>query len=118
MVTHDEIRAICAQLPGAIESGPPVGFGVASKGKVRGFLWTWLERVHPKKARVPNERFIALMVPSLSAKDVILNSNTDVFFTEDHYNGYRAVLVRLDNATIDDIEDLIIDAWRCIAPKQ
>ena len=47
----------------------------------------------------------------------VLPSVQHLHITEDHYNGYRAALVCLDNATINDIEDLIIDAWRCIAPN-
>jgi hypothetical protein len=39
------------------------------------------------------------------------------FFTEPHYNGYPAVLVRLPAVTIDELEVLITDAWRCLAPR-
>jgi hypothetical protein len=39
------------------------------------------------------------------------------FFTEPHYNGYPAVLVRLDEVTVADLKPLIADAWRCQAPK-
>ena len=56
-----------------------------------------------------------LLITSVQHLQVI---NNLIIVAKDHNNGYRAVLVRLDNATINDIEDLIIDAWRCIAPKQ
>ena len=37
------------------------------------------------------------------------------FFTEPHYEGFPAVLVRL--VAIDEIErELLIDGWRCQAP--
>ena len=39
------------------------------------------------------------------------------FFTESHYNGFPAVLVRLAAIEPDEIEDLIIEAWRCKAPR-
>jgi hypothetical protein len=87
------------------------------KGKQKGFCWSWLERVHPKKARVPNERFLAVRVPNLSAKEIILGSDDQKFFTEDHYNGYPAVLVRLDEIAAGELEDYLIEAWRCVAPK-
>lgn len=116
MTTHDDVRRICAKLPGAAEGGPErFGFGVMVKGKHKGFLWTWAEKVDPKKARVVNDRVLAVMVPNLTVKDIILASDTEKFFTEPHYNGYPAVLVRLDVITPDDIEDLIIEAWRCKA---
>ena len=40
-----------------------------------------------------------------------------MFFTEDHYNGYPAILVRLDVDDISVLEDLLIEAWKCVAPK-
>ncbi len=39
------------------------------------------------------------------------------FFTEPHYNGFPAVLVRLDAVSVDELEALIGEAWRCQAPK-
>jgi hypothetical protein len=33
-----------------------------------------------------------------------------------HYNGFPAVLVRLTLIDVDELEELIVDAWRCQAP--
>jgi len=38
-------------------------------------------------------------------------------FTEPHYNGYPAVLVRLPLIDPVELEELIVDAWRCQAPR-
>jgi hypothetical protein len=43
--------------------------------------------------------------------------DTSKFFTEPHYSGYPAVLVRLDAVDEDELEDLLIEAWRCQASK-
>jgi hypothetical protein len=118
MTTYDDIRRICAKLPGSVEGVDRFGFSVENKGKWKGFAWTWAERIHPKKARVINERVLAVIVPNLSAKEVILGSGTEKFFTEPHYNGYPAVLVRLDCVAPEEIEDLLVDAWRCKAPPE
>jgi len=72
--------------------------------------------VHPKKASVPNDAVLAVIVPSLSAKEIILGSDSEKFFTEEHYNGFPAVLVRLEAIDPGELEDLIIEAWRCKAP--
>jgi hypothetical protein len=40
-----------------------------------------------------------------------------VFFTEPHYNGFPAVLVRLPAIELEQLEGLITDAWRIQAPK-
>ena len=39
------------------------------------------------------------------------------FFTEPHYNGYPAVLVRLAEVNAADLRQLLTDAWRCAAPR-
>ena len=41
----------------------------------------------------------------------------DVFFTEPHYNGYPAVLVRLPAIDVGLLEKVLTDAWRSRAPK-
>jgi hypothetical protein len=40
-----------------------------------------------------------------------------VFFTEPHYNGFPAVLVRLAAIDVDQLAELLTDAWRSQAPK-
>ena len=39
------------------------------------------------------------------------------FFTEPHYNGYPAILIRLAAIDTPLLEELITSAWRCMAPK-
>ena len=118
MATQDDVRRICAKLPGVTEGEERFGFGVEVKGKSKGFCWSWAERVDPKKARVINDDVLAVLVPNLTTKDLILQSDTEKFFTEPHYNGYPAVLVRLAAIDADELEDLLIEAWRCKAPKE
>src|SRR5689334_18900683 len=118
MTTHDDIRRICSKLPGAMEGNERFGFSVEVKGKAKGFLWTWSERVHPKKPKVINDGVLAVMVPNQTAKEVILGIDPEKYFTEDHYNGFPAVLVRLSAVEPAEIEDLIIEAWRTKAPKE
>lgn len=117
MATLDDVRRICSKLPGAQEGGERFGFDVEVKGKRKGFVWSWMERIEPKKARVANDGVLAVMVPSLAAKEVLLSSGAPWLFTEPHYNGFPAVLVRLADAPAEGLEDLVIEAWRCKAPK-
>ena len=49
---------------------------------------------------------------------MLLAADPDKFFTEPHYNGFPAVLVRLPAIDGDELEELIIDAWRCLAPQK
>jgi len=119
MATQDDVRRIASRLPGAIEgTGNRFAFGVMVKGKHKGFLWSWAERVDPKKARVVNDGALAIRVPNLSAKDMLIESDPAKFFTEPHYYGYPAVLVRLEAVEPEELEDLILEAWKTKAPKE
>lgn len=119
MVSLDDLRALAAGLPETVVSEDDrFALSVPVKGKLKGYVWAWLERVHPKKARVVNNGVMAVAVPGLSAKEVILNAHDpSQIFTEPHYNGYPAVLVRLENVDLDVLTDLVVEAWRCKAPR-
>ena len=41
-----------------------------------------------------------------------------MFFTTPHFDGYPAVLVRLDRIAVTDLEELVVDAWLSRAPKR
>jgi hypothetical protein len=75
-----------------------------------------MERIHPKKARVPNLNVIAIRVHDLAEKDMLLAARPSTLFTEPHYAGFPAVLVRLAAVDVDELEELILNAWRCQAP--
>ncbi|MEZ0326307.1 MAG: hypothetical protein ACAH95_10410 [Fimbriimonas sp.] len=118
MATLDDLRRIAADLPGTVVADDgQFAISVPVKGKLKGFVWAWAERVDPRKARVINESVVAIVVPSLSAKEVIVASLGEAAVEDPHYRGYPAVLVRLALISGEDLEDLVIDAWRCKAPK-
>lgn len=115
MTTHDDIRRIVSRLPGTVEGVDRFGFSVPNKGKLKGFAWSWAERIDPKKKKVVNDRVLAVSVPNLAAKEMIIASDPQKFFTEPHYDGFPAVLVRLDRVSPDEIEGLLWEAWKCKA---
>lgn len=116
MPNLDDVRRIASKLPGAIEGKAEFGFSVMVKGKPKGFIWPWNERVHPKRPKVPNDGVMAIIVKNLEIKDMLLDSGSPAIFTEPHYNGFPAVLVRLADVDLGELEDLIVEAWRCKAP--
>src|SRR5262245_46677935 len=117
MANQQDVRTIALALPGAVEVEGRFAFDVEHKGKRKGFVWVWLERIHPKKARVPNPSVLAIRVRDQAEKAMLLAADPDIFFTEPHYNGYPAVLVRLRAVTKAQLRKLVEDAWRCQAPK-
>ena len=112
MTTQDDVRRIALALPGVSESHDDFAFSVEVKGKAKGMAWSWKERVVPKKPRVPNFGVLAIRVANLGQKDLILSSKPKQFVHDPHYDGYPAVLVRLDAVSVADLEMLLTDAWR------
>ncbi|HMJ59476.1 MAG TPA: hypothetical protein VK467_10080 [Gemmatimonadales bacterium] len=117
MATRADVRRIALSLPETEEAANHFAFSVRNKGKLKGFVWVWMERVTPKKPRVPQPKVIAVRVANLDDKEVLLALDSMKFFTEPHYNGFPAILVRLAAVTVRELRPLITEAWRCQAPK-
>ncbi len=116
MADLNDVQRIVLLLPETTLDNDRVAFCVNNKGKRKGIAWVWMERLHPKKARVPNLNVIAIRVHDLAEKDMLLAAHPSTLFTEPHYNGFPAVLVRLAALDVDELEELILNAWRCQAP--
>ena len=110
------MRQIALSLPGARETAGRFAFTVENKGKQKQFVWAWNERVKPKKPRVPRADVLAVRVHDRAEKRALLASDREKFFTEPHYDGFPAVLVRLPAVTKRELRKLILNAWRCQAP--
>jgi hypothetical protein len=118
MASQADVRRIALSLPATEEAPGRFAFSVCNKGKLKGFVWVWMERVAPKKARVPQPKVIAVRVASLVDKDFMLTLNPEKFFTEPHYDGFPAILVRLAAVTARELRPIITEAWRCQASKE
>ena len=113
VATRADVRRIALALPEA-EEGEGFVFSVGGKG----FAWPWRERVDPRKARVPNPEVIGVRVANELEKQALLSLDPEVFFTEPHYDGYAAVLVRIPAIELDLLERVLTDAWLTRASKQ
>ena len=113
MASQADVRRIALALP-EVHEEPGFSFTVGGKG----FAWPWMERLDPKKARVPNPEVIGVRVANELEKQALLSLDTDAFFTEPHYDGYPAVLVRLPDIELGLLEKVLSDAWRCRAPRK
>jgi hypothetical protein len=116
MATQADVRRIALALPETTEDPNRFAFSVLNKGKAKGVAWVWLERIHPKKARVPNPKVIVVAVSDLHEKELLLAANPGKYFTEPHYNGYAAVHIRLADVGVAELRSLIVNAWCCAAP--
>ena len=105
MVTDDDVRRLALALPETTERpsyGTP-GFRVKDKLFARihqggGVLVVWC--AHELK------------------KESLIESEPEIFFTTAHYDGYPLVLVRMDAIGLDQLEALLLDAWRVRAPER
>jgi len=114
MADLEDVRRIALSLP---HTNGDNGFAVQNGGKSRGFAWVWMKRVDPNKPRVPCPDVLAVRTASLDEKEALIAADPEKFFTEPHYNNFPAVLVRLVNVELDELEELLIDGWRCQAPR-
>src|SRR6185503_3666116 len=88
MATQADVRRIALSLPETEEVEGRFAFSVRNKGKLKGIAWVWMERINPKKARVPNPAVLAVRVANEIDKDFLISTMPAKFFTEPHYNGF------------------------------
>ncbi len=112
MADIDDVRRIARSLPEAIEEDSRFLVG----GKA--FAWTYKERVAERRPRVERLDVLAVRVAKEGDKLHLLAADPNVFFTTDHYNGYPAVLVRLPVVDVEELAELLTDAWRTRAPRR
>jgi hypothetical protein len=117
MANQADVRRIALSLPQTQEESGHFAFSVLNKGKQKRFVWVWLERIDPKKPRVPQPDALAVRVASLAEKDRLIALDPTKYFTEPHYDGFPAVLVNLPAISVRELKPLIAEAWRCQAPK-
>jgi hypothetical protein len=117
MADQRDVHRLALSLPETSQEEGRFAFSVRNGSKLKGFAWIWMERVTPKKPRMPNPDVLAIRVADQSEKEMLLASDQKKFFTEPHYNGYPAVLVRLAAIDVGELEELLTDAWRCQAPR-
>ncbi len=113
MATQADVRRIALSLPDTEEGAGQFAFSVRTKGMLKGFAWVWMERVVPKKPRVANRTVLAVRVANLIQRDLLISAEPAKFFTEPHYNGFPAVLVRLPAVSVADLRALLKEGWRC-----
>jgi hypothetical protein len=110
-----------------IALGQPEATEVVARGlrqwKVKDKLFVWERPL--RKADLdalgdaaPDGPILGARVEHEGAKQALLADDPDVFFTTPHFDGYPAILVRLDRISPDDLHEVIVEAWLVRAPKR
>jgi hypothetical protein len=105
MTTEDEVRRIALALPETQERpsyGTP-GFRVADRLFAR--------------LREDGESLV-VWVADEGEKQSLIQSEPDKYFTTPHYDGHPSVLVRWAKVEIDELTELLTEAWRLRAPRR
>jgi len=118
MADWDDVRRIVASLPETSEEdGETIGWRV--KGKP--LAWERPLRKSDLAAlgeAAPDGPILAARVPGLGAREVLLADDPGVYFITPHFANYPAVLVRLPEISLADLEELLTEAWLAQAPKR
>ena len=105
VVDWDIVKEIALSFPEVEESGEDrVAF------RVRGKLFAWA-------ARERDGGGLGIRVEG-DEKQLILDSNPDVYFSSPHYDGWPGLQVRLEEIDRDELRMRLEDAWLIQAPKK
>jgi hypothetical protein len=119
MATWDDVERIALGLP---ETSERTSRGTRRwEVKAKGFVWERPLRRSDLEALgddAPDGPILGARVEHLGAKEALLVDDPDVFFTTPHFDGYPAILVRLDDISLEDLEEVVVEAWLARAPKK
>lgn len=103
-MTLDAFRRLALDLP-SVEEGLAYGSPIWRVGK-------------RMLTRVWEDGETAVLKVSLTMQEALISNQPDVFYLTDHYLGHPLVLARLSAADPEQIEAILRDGWRSIAPKR
>jgi hypothetical protein len=118
MASWDDVAVIALALPEVAEE---TSYGNRA-WKVRKKLFAWRRPLRAKEVEqlgnaAPEGEILGVRVADEEAKAALLASEPDVYFTTPHFDGHLSVLVLLDRISRGDLEEAIVEAWLCRAPR-
>lgn len=119
MATWDDVRRIALELPEASERASRE----LRQWRVKDKLFVWERPLRRADLQAlgdgaPDGPILGAKVEHVGAKEALLADDSGVFFTTPHFDGYAAILVRLERIGLEDLDELIAEAWLAAAPKR
>jgi hypothetical protein len=119
VATWDDVRRIALALS---EAGERLSRNLR-QWRVDDKLFVWERPLRQKEIEAlgddaPDGPILGARVEHVGAKEALLADDPRVFFTTPHFDGYPAILVRLDRITVEDLNEVITEAWLARAPKR
>jgi hypothetical protein len=119
VATWDDVARLALELP---ETSEGISHGNRHwRVKDKGFVWERPLRKSDLEAlgdAAPDGPILGARVEHLVAKEAMLADDPGVFFTTPHFNGFPAVLVQLEKIGLDDLREVVVEAWLARAPKR
>jgi hypothetical protein len=119
VATWDDVRRLALALP---ETSEEVSRDLRHwRVKDKGFVWERPLRrgdIEALGEAAPDGPILGARVEHLGAKEALLADDPGVFFTTPHFDGYPAILVRLERIGLEDLNEVIVEAWLARAPKR
>ncbi len=120
MADWDDVRRIALALPETAERS-----GRSTQWRVKDTLFVW-ERPLGKKDRAdlgaeapPDDApILGARIADEGVKHALIADDPDVYLTIPHFDGYPAILIRLDRIEVDELTEVITEAWLLRAPKR
>jgi hypothetical protein len=119
VATWDDVRRLALALP---ETNEELSRDLR-RWRVKDKLFVWERPLRRSDLEAlgdaaPDGPILGARVEHLGAKEALLADDPGVFFTTPHFDGYPAVLVRLERIGPEDLDELITEAWLARAPKR
>jgi len=117
MPTLDDVRDIALALPGAIERVDGHRGGASWRTPAGAFVWQRgpsgrdLDQLAAQGREWPSGEVVGVRTDGEEVKAALIETFPAVFFTIPHFDGYPAVLVRLDAIDPDQLREVVTDAW-------
>lgn len=119
MATWEDVRRLALALP---ETAETTSWGQPTwKVRDKSFAWERPLREADLAAlgdAAPDGPILGVRTADLGVKEALLADDPDVYFTTPHFNGYPAILVRLPRIDLDELGELLTEAWLNRAPKK
>jgi hypothetical protein len=120
MATWEDVSRIALGLPETVEQSSPDGIRA---WRVRDKLFLWerpLGRADLEALgdAAPDGAIVAARVPDVGVKEALVADDPAIYFTTPHFDGYPAILVRLDEISVPELDELAVEAWLARAPKR